>query len=69
MIKILFKHVKTKSIKSCQEDVARISRIAITAKSTSVPHLSIYSLKEIDNKGRMSNNGRTSASDNIKGGL
>lgn len=63
MIKILLKHVNTKSIKYCQEDVAKISKIAIKAKSTSIPNISIFSVKELDDKGEIDNNSRLSVSD------
>ncbi len=48
MIRILLKRVGTKDIKSCQREMAKISRIAISTKSTSIPSLSIVSRKEFE---------------------
>lgn len=58
MVRVLLKRVGTKDIKSCQKEVAKISRIAISAKSTSIPNLSIVSRKEFEVEERMNNANR-----------
>ena len=58
MVRILLKRVGMRDIKSCQKEVAKISRIAISAKSTSIPNLSIVSRKEFEVEERMNNANR-----------
>ena len=50
MVRVLLKRVGTESIKGCQKEVAKISKIAISSKSTSLSQMSIYSRKEIEDK-------------------
>lgn len=53
MVRILLKRVGTKDVKSCQKEVAKISKNAILAKSTSIPNLGIMSRKEFEVEERM----------------
>lgn len=58
MVKILLKRVGKKDIKSCQKEVEKISRIAISAKSMSIPNLRIVSRKEFEVEEKMNNANR-----------
>ena len=62
MVGILLKHIGTKSINCYMKEVNRISQITITAKSSSAPKISIYSLKEIENQRKMIDNRKTEPS-------
>ena len=50
MVRVLLKRVGIENIKGCQKEVARISKTAISYKSTSLSQISIYSRKEIEDK-------------------
>ncbi len=59
MVRILLKHIGTKSINCYLKEVNRISKITITAKSSSAPKISIYSLKEIEKQRKLIDNRKT----------
>lgn len=47
MTKVLLKHVGSKSEKNYQNDVAKISKIAISVRAKNTPKVEMYSKQEL----------------------